>query len=127
MSDLGELNDLGEPGSYLSCKRGVAVYSSDGERLGRVVRVLSAPNIDVFDGIVFDTTAGPGGHRFVDAPEVGQIFERGVVLKIDAAEAAGLPKPGANPGSLKINPGDLGSGGGRGPLRRAWDSLLGRR
>ena len=73
------------------------VYSSDGENLGRVVRVLSAPNLDMFDGVIFDTTAGPGGHRFVDAPEVGEIFERGVVLKIDAAEAAKLPPPGRQP------------------------------
>jgi hypothetical protein len=93
-----------------------------------VVRVLAAPNLDMFDGIVFDTTAGPGGHRFVDAPEVGQIFERGVVLKIDAAEAARLPKPGANPGALSVNPADLApGGGGGGALRRAWDSLTGRR
>ena len=84
------MEDLGEPTSYLAVAKGVPVYSSDGENLGRVVRVLSAPNLDMFDGIVFDTTAGPGGHRFVDAPEVGQIYERGVVLKIDAAEAAKL-------------------------------------
>ena len=121
------MKDLGEPGSYLTVKRGVDVYSSDGERLGRVVRVLSAPNLDMFDGIVFDTTAGPGGHRFVDAPEVGQIYEQGVILKIDAAAAAGLPKPGANPGAVSVNPGDLAPGGGRGALRRAWDSLTGRR
>lgn len=127
MGNLEEMSDLGEPGSYLTVKRGVPVYSSDGERLGKVVRVLAAPNLDMFDGIIFDTTAGPGGHRFVDAPEVGQIFERGVLLKIDAAEAARLPKPGANPASLSVNPADLASGGGRGALRRAWDSLLGRR
>ncbi len=124
MDDLG---DLGAPGSYLTVKSGVAVYSSDGEKLGRVVRVLSAPNLDMFDGIVFDTTLGPGGHRFVDAPEVGEIFERGVVLKIDAAAAEGLPKPGANPGAVSVNPADLTAGGGRGALRRAWDSLTGRR
>ncbi|HEX8754493.1 MAG TPA: hypothetical protein VF731_13860 [Solirubrobacterales bacterium] len=129
MSEPGEsaMKDLGEPGSYLTVKRGVPVFSSDGQRLGRVVRVLAAANLDMFDGIVFDTTAGPGGHRFVDAPEVGQIFERGVILKIDAAEATALPKPGANPGALSVNPGDLAGGGGRGPLRRAWDSLTGRR
>jgi hypothetical protein len=54
--------------------------------------VLSAPEANMFDGIIFDTKAGPGGHRFVDAPEVGQIYERGVVLKVDAAEAESLPK-----------------------------------
>jgi PRC-barrel domain len=86
------MDDLGAPLSYLVLKKGVPVYSRDGERLGRVVRVLAAPEAHMFDGIVFDTKAGPGGHRFVDAPEVGQIFERGVVLEIDAAEAESLPK-----------------------------------
>jgi len=86
------MDDLGAPLSYLVLGKGVPVYSSDGQRLGRVVRVLSAPEANMFDGIIFDTKAGPGGHRFVDAPEVGQIYERGVVLKIDAAEAESLPK-----------------------------------
>src|SRR5690349_1677346 len=122
---LTSMEDLGEPTSYLAVPKGVPVYASDGEKLGRVVRVMSAPNLDMFDGIVFDTTAGPGGHRFVDAPEVGQIYERGVVLKIDAAAAAKLGAPEANPGSLKVNPGDLG-GAKRGGLGRLWDRLSGK-
>jgi uncharacterized protein YrrD len=120
------MDDLGERASYLTVGRGVPVYSSDGERLGRVVRVLREAKADMFDGIVFDTTAGPGGHKFVDAPEVGEIYERGVVLKIDAAEAASLPKPNANPASLSVNPGDLVKGGGGGGLRRLWDRLSGK-
>jgi hypothetical protein len=119
------MDDLGEPSSYLAVSKGVPVYSSDGEKLGRVVRVMSAPNLDMFDGIVFDTTAGPGGHRLVDAPEVGQIYERGIVLKIDAAEAARLQAPEANPGSLKVNPADL-VGSKRGGLGRFWDRLSGK-
>jgi hypothetical protein len=121
------MEDLGEPTSYLVVDKGVPVYSSDGQNLGRVVRVLSEAKVDMFDGIIFDTTAGPGGHRFVDAPEVGEIFERGVVLKIDAAEAAKLPKPGPNPGALSVNPQDLvGGGRGRGFFGRAWDRLSGK-
>jgi hypothetical protein len=119
------MDDLGEPSSYLAVSKGVPVYSSDGEKLGRVVRVMSAPNLDMFDGVVFDTTAGPGGHRFVDAPEVGQIYERGVVLKIDAAEAAKLEAPEANPGSLKVDPADL-AGSKRSGLGRFWDRLSGK-
>lgn len=121
------VEDLGHPISYLTLSRGAAVYSSDGERLGRVVRVMAAPEANMFDGVVFDTTAGPGGHCFVDAPEIDQIFERGIVLKIDAAAAASLPKPSANPGVLSVKPGDLPGGGRRGFLRRAWDSLSGKR
>ncbi len=123
---LRSMENLGEPTSYLTVAKGVPVYSSDGEKLGRVVRVLSAPKLDMFDGVVFDTTAGPGGHRFVDAPEVGDIYERGIVLKIDAAQAADLPAPGANPGAVSVNPADL-VGGKPGFFRRAWDSISGKR
>jgi len=120
------MDDLGEPISYLTISGNVPVYSSDGKRVGRVVRVLSEPRADVFDGIVFDTTTGPGGHKFVDAPEVGEIFERGVVLKVDADEVEKLPKPGPNPGSIRVNPADLGKGSGGGGLRRLWDRLSGK-
>jgi CobQ-like glutamine amidotransferase family enzyme len=86
------MEDLGAPISYLVLKRGAIVYSSDGERLGRVVRVSGDRKSHIFDGIVFDTTVGPGGHRFVDAPEVADIYEHGVILTITAAAAESLPK-----------------------------------
>ncbi len=120
------MEDLGAPTSYLVVDGGIPVFSSDGEKLGRVVRVLSAREADMFDGIVFDTTAGPGGHRFVDAPEVAALYERGVVLKIDAAAAAALPKPGANPAALSVNPADL-VGGRKGFMGRMRDLFSGRR
>jgi hypothetical protein len=124
---LGAMEDLGQPSSYLALEKGIAVYSSDGKELGRVARVLSAPNIDVFDGFVLDTTVLPGGHRFVDGPEVAEIYERGVVLKIDAVAAESLPAPTANPGALRANPGDFAAGSGSGgSLRRAWRRLTGR-
>ena len=124
---LDAMEDLGQPSSYLAVKKGVPVFSSDGEKLGRVVEVLCAPNLDMFDGVIFDTTAGPGGHRFVDAPEVGEIYEGGMVLKIDAAAATNLPAPTANPGALRANPGDFAADGGSGgSLRRAWHRLTGR-
>ncbi len=87
------MEDLGYAVSYLVAKRGIPVFSSDGQKLGRVIKVQAAPEADLFDGIVFDTSWGPGGHRFVDAPEVAGIYERGVVLTIDAAAAESLPKP----------------------------------
>ncbi|HEX6152596.1 MAG TPA: PRC-barrel domain-containing protein [Solirubrobacterales bacterium] len=86
------MEDLGHAISYLVAKRGIPVFSSDGERLGRVIQVLAAPEANMFDGIIFDTSWGPGGRRFVDAPEVEAIYERGVVLKIEAAEVESLPK-----------------------------------
>jgi hypothetical protein len=120
------MDDLGAPTSFLTLPKGVPVYSSDGEKLGKVEYVLSAPNIDIFDGIVLDTSVLPGGHRFVDAPEVAEIYEGGVVLSIDAAAARNLPEPGANPGSLDIDADDLAKGGSQSKLRRAWDLISGK-
>ncbi len=120
------MKDLGAPTSFLTLPKGVPVYSSDGEELGKVEHVLSAPNIDIFDGIVLDTSVLPGGHRFVDAPEVADIYERGVVLTIDAAAAKSLPVPGANPGSIDVDPADLTSGERQGKLSRAWDLISGK-
>jgi hypothetical protein len=86
------MEDLGHPVSYLVAKRGAPVFSGDGEKVGRVIRVLAAPEANMFDGIIFETGWGPGGRRFVDAPEVGEIYERGVILKIAAAEVESLPR-----------------------------------
>ncbi|HEX6753890.1 MAG TPA: hypothetical protein VF093_09950 [Solirubrobacterales bacterium] len=119
------MDDLGAPISFLVLGAGVPVYSSDGEKLGEVEHVLAVPDDDIFDGIVLDTSILPGGHRFVDAPEVEAIYERGVVLRIDAAEAEALPKPGANPGVLEVGPGDMAKGGND-KLRRAWDLISGK-
>jgi hypothetical protein len=119
------MQDLGAPTSYLTLQEGVPVYSSDEKELGKVEHVLAAANIDIFDGIVLDKSILPGGHRFVDAPEVAEIYERGVVLKIDAAEAEKLPEPGANPGEIDIGPDDMVKGG-HDKLRRAWDLISGK-
>lgn len=119
------MDDLGPPSSYLAVRKGVLVFSSDGEELGRLVEVLKDGKADMFDGIIFDTTRGPGGHKFVDAPEVGEIFEQGVVLKIDASEAARLGAPGENPGTIDVNPGEF-RGGEPSLLERAWNFLSGK-
>ena len=116
------MRDLGDPASFITLREGVEVYSSDDQPLGKVAHVLADFEDDIFDGIVIDTTVLPGGHRFVDAPEVDRIFENGVVLKIDAATAEALPEPAANPGVL-----DAGPGGPENPLmqrlRRARDLI----
>jgi uncharacterized protein YrrD len=122
---LMAMEDLGAPTSHLVLQAGVPVYSSDGEKLGEVEHVLAVADDDIFDGIVLDTSVLPGGHRFVDAPEVGAIYERGVVLKIDAAAAESLPKPSANPGVIEAGPDDLVKRDHE-KLRRAWDLISGK-
>jgi hypothetical protein len=114
--------DLGAPASYLTLSPGTPVYASEGERLGEVQHVLAAPEKDIFDGIVTD---GPSGHRFVDAPEVDEIYERGVVLTLDADAALRLPRPGANPGALSTTPDDVADSELQRKLQRAWDLISG--
>jgi PRC-barrel domain len=116
------MDDLGPPGSYMTLGAGVPVYSREGERLGEVEHVLAEPDKDIFDGIVFDA----GGHRFVDAPEVERIHERGVVLALDAAAARRLPEPSENPATMSAAPDDTVEGDLERKLRRAWDLISGR-
>jgi hypothetical protein len=122
---LSAMDDLGQPSSYMSLAEGVSVYSSDGKPLGKVEHVLADPEVDVFDGLVIDTSVLPGGHRFADASEVAEIYERGVVLTVDAAEAEALPEPSANPGTLEAGPEDMVPGDLGDKLRRAWDLISG--
>jgi hypothetical protein len=120
--------DLGEPSSYLNLAKGVAVYSSDGEKVGEVEHVLADEGADIFDGIVLDTSVLPGGHRFVDSEQVEEVFERGVQLRIDRAEADRLPEPSANPATMEVGPDDLAEDTGgavRRKLRRAWELISG--
>jgi hypothetical protein len=56
---------------------------------------------------------------------VAAIYDRGVVLSIDAAAAEALPEPSANPGSIEVGPDDMVKGG-HDKLRRAWDLISGK-
>ena len=86
------MEDDGHAISYKVLRRGTAVRSADGERVGTVRRVQENARENIFDGIVIDTRHG---QRFVDAPEVARIAERWVTLTIDAAAVAALPEPGS--------------------------------
>jgi hypothetical protein len=115
-------DDLGDPIAYLALDTGTPLYSSDGVQIGTVAHVLAAEDEDIFDGIV---VAEGIGHRFVDSEQIDRIYERGVLLNIDAAACAGLPKPSANPAVLKDDPA-LSSGDVRhSKLMRAWDRISG--
>jgi hypothetical protein len=119
--------DIGDPASYYALERGARVYTSDGQDIGAVEHVLADEELDVFDGIVVDAQAGPGGWRFADAEQVARIGTKGVVLSVDAAGATSLPEPGANPTVLESHgeedapPSEL-----QGKLQRAWDLISGK-
>jgi hypothetical protein len=112
--------------SYLTLEPGMSVHLRDGTRIATVEHVLADPDADIFDGLVIDTRPGPGGLRFVDAPQVAEIRERGVVLALDKAEAERLPDPSPNPATVRADPDDVAEGELERKLRRAWDWISGR-
>jgi hypothetical protein len=118
--------DYGDPTSYLTLGKGVDVISADGDRIGTVEHVLADEETDIFDGIVIDTRPGPGGLRFVDAPDIEEIHERAVVLKLSTADADKLHEPSANPAVIENHGVEDSESRLAHKLRRAWDVISGR-
>jgi hypothetical protein len=119
------MSDLGAPTSYLALTTGIPVLTSDGHEIGTVAHVLAMPEEDIFDGVVIDTDDGP---RFADAEVVDELHERGVMLRLDAAQAAQLPEPTENPPELATGPDDTVPDDTNlsAKLRRAWDLISGK-
>jgi sporulation protein YlmC with PRC-barrel domain len=82
------VDDLGDPIAYLAVTPGTPVYAADGTEVGRVEAVVADDDADIFEGLAVELD---GDTRFADADIVGSMHERGVVLSLDAAAAAGLP------------------------------------
>ena len=88
--------------------------------------VVSAPAEDIFHGIVM---SADGGQRFIAADQIASLHERGVDLRIDAAETSALAPPhGAAPAWRVREPGVKPSRwshlfdrfSGANPVRRDW-------
>jgi PRC-barrel domain protein len=114
------------PASNLTLERGADVISSDGERVGSVEHVLTDEPTGIFDGVVIDVRLGPGGLRFVDAPQVGEIRADGVVLTVTAAQVDALPKPSPNPAVVESHGVEDSESKLEHKLRRAWEIVSGR-
>ena len=118
-------DDRGAPIAYMVLAEGTPVQSADGERIGTVSRVLADTGADIFDGLAIDTA---DGERFVDAPEIAELFERLVVLTLTADQARSLPEHAAAPAVVDVNADDVageGETGARGAARKVWDRLSG--
>ena len=118
--------DHGDPISYMTLESGTEVLSADGESVGKVERVLSDEGTDIFDGLVIDTKTGPGGLRFVDAPEVSELRERAVLLTLSSAQVEQLPEPSSGPAVIEHHGAEDSESPLQHRLRRAWDRLSGR-
>ena len=121
------MEDTGAPIAYTVLAEGTPVYSSDGQELGKVKRVLADTEADIFDGIIVDT---PDGDRFVDAPYVDDIYERSVVLTLSAADARHMPEPTPNPAYMEPTPDDIAGDTTEDSiafkLQRAWARISGK-
>ncbi len=118
--------DLGERSAYEAVEPGTPVYSSVGEEIGKVTHVLADEREDVFDGIVIGEHRFGRDHRFADADDVEAIYDRGVVLKLDTAACAQLPKPSANPAVMRDDPAESESEFRHQKLARAWNLISGK-
>lgn len=120
------MEDRGEPIAYTVLVEGTRVEGRDGAEVGSVKRVLADEGSDIFDGLVLDT---PDGDRFVDAPQVGEIYTRLVILDMTADDARRLPEPTASPAAVDVTADDIaGDTTGdrvRDAARRAWDRISG--
>ena len=125
------MEDLGAPSSYRALADGTTVYSSDGEKVGEVEHVLADQQIDIFDGLILDRSVLPGGHRFVDATQIDEIYERCVVLTVEAGAAEQLPEPAPIAPAMEVTGEDFAEREWddelEGKLKKAWDFLSGKR
>ncbi len=102
------------------------MISSDGERVGTVEHVLNDEATGIFDGVVIDVMLGPRGLRFVDAQQVAEVREDGVVLTVSAAEVHALPKPSPSPAVMEHHGIEDSEGKLEHKLRRAWEIVSGK-
>jgi hypothetical protein len=80
----------GDPIAYTALVKGTPVLTSTGVEFASVEHVLQLPELDLFDGIVIETSAGI---RFVDADQVDRITTAAVHCRLTDTEAAQLPEP----------------------------------
>jgi hypothetical protein len=112
------VEDLGLPVAYLALREGVPVYDRDGQKVGVVEHVLAEPDLDIFEGIVVHTVPLPGRHLFADVEQMGELRERGVLLKVGADE---LHEPAEPIDGLEIEPDEALDDPLARRLRHAWD------
>ena len=77
--------------SWKAIEEKALVFSSDGEQVAKVSRVVGDPGADVFTGLALFVGAF-GGERFVAAERVAAIWPDRVDLSLTAAEVESLPK-----------------------------------
>jgi sporulation protein YlmC with PRC-barrel domain len=84
------MSEAPDPIAYTALQPGTPVHTSDGQPFATVQAVLVDEKVSVFDGIVVQTEEGI---RFVDADQVGTIYNTRVCTTLSVEQAANLPLP----------------------------------
>jgi hypothetical protein len=113
--------------AYTALSEGTPVFTSDGQSLGTVKRVLADLEDDIFDGLILDTA---DGDRFVDSEGVGDLYENRAELKLSAEESSQLHEPTPSPAAMEATADDI-AGDTRGDairfrLHQAWNRISGK-
>ena len=83
------MSDSERPIAWLALDKGTPVYTSDGEEIGKVARVVADVQKDIFSGISFKH-GFLGSEHFVPADSIGELTDRGVHLNLSAEQAQEL-------------------------------------
>ena len=89
-----------QPSAYTAVEIGTPVQTIDGQQFGTVGSVLVVEDVDVFDGIVVDSS---DGQLFVDAGHVDSLTTAYVRTTLSEAEAKLLPPPGDRTPSFGVD------------------------
>ena len=117
MTETMDAQDLGDSVAYTAIADGTPIYDYQGRRIGVVEHVMEVEGI--FEGVIVHTHPLPGRHLYADADQIAEIHEHGVVLSVTERELH-VPKRESRRGRAGEIPLEA-------RLRRAWDSLTGRR
>ncbi|HEY2671077.1 MAG TPA: hypothetical protein VGJ07_11975 [Rugosimonospora sp.] len=101
------MQDLGPPIAYLVLNPGTPVYDHDGNQIGVMEHVLADERSDIFHGLVVRAEPPLPRHAFVDADQIAELHERGVLLSDggshlhDVNEPTGVGEASLEEGKLR--------------------------
>ena len=105
-----------DPIAWKAIEPGASVFSSEGEAVGKVSKVVGDTNADVFTGLAISTHTF-GADRFVESERVRGIYPDRIDLELTKREIERLPEH-KDPPAVRWRPGDRPGGFFRRLFRR---------
>jgi sporulation protein YlmC with PRC-barrel domain len=95
---------LSDPIAWKAIEPGAPVFSSEGEAVGKVSKVVGDTNADVFTGLAISIHKF-GADRFVESERVRGIYPDRIDLALTTDEIERLPEHTEAP-AVRVRPGD---------------------